>query len=83
MYPNFLKKKNGGFTGKSHSRSLAVNVMLSGLFVWWDWNLNSGLHTCKAGTLLLAPHLQFIVLWLFWRWGSCELFAQACLKPRD
>jgi hypothetical protein len=23
------------------------------------WGLNSGLSTCKAGTLLLEPHLQF------------------------
>jgi hypothetical protein len=36
---------------------------------WGDWDLNSGLHTCKAGTLLLKPHLQSILLWLFWRWG--------------
>jgi hypothetical protein len=21
------------------------------LFLWWYWGLNSGLHTCKAGTL--------------------------------
>jgi hypothetical protein len=30
--------------------------------------LNSGLHVCKAGALLLEPHLQSILLWLFWRW---------------
>jgi hypothetical protein len=23
---------------------------------------------CKAGTLQLEPHLQPILLWLFWRW---------------
>jgi hypothetical protein len=23
-----------------------------------DWGLNSGLHTCKAGTILLEAHLQ-------------------------
>jgi hypothetical protein len=32
------------------------------LFKWW-------LHACKADTLLLEPHLQSILLWLFWRWG--------------
>jgi hypothetical protein len=37
------------------------------LFFWWDWGLNSGLHACKGGTLLLEPHLQSILLWLFWR----------------
>jgi hypothetical protein len=25
--------------------------------------LNSGLHTCNAGVLLLEPHLQSILLW--------------------
>jgi hypothetical protein len=24
-------------------------------FFWWDWNLNLGLHTCKAVALLLEP----------------------------
>jgi hypothetical protein len=47
---------------------------------WWDWSLNSGLHTCKAGSLLFEAHLHPILLWLFWRWGSQELFAQAGLK---
>jgi hypothetical protein len=38
-------------------------------FFWWDCSLNSGFHTCKASTLLLEPHLQSILCWLFWRWG--------------
>jgi hypothetical protein len=50
------------------------------LFLWWDLGFNSGLYGCKAGTLLLEPHLQPILLWLFWRWGSHELFARAGLK---
>jgi hypothetical protein len=29
------------------------------------WCLNSGVHACKSGFLLLKPHLQFILLWLF------------------
>jgi hypothetical protein len=28
-----------------------------GLFFLWDCDLNSGLHTCKAGALVLEPHL--------------------------
>jgi hypothetical protein len=32
-------------------------------FFWWHWGLNLGLHTCKAGTLLLEPRLQSISLW--------------------
>jgi hypothetical protein len=38
--------------------------------------LNSGLCTCKAGTLLIGPNLQSIMLWLFWRWG---VFWTTCL----
>jgi hypothetical protein len=30
-------------------------------------SLNSGLKACKASALLLEPHLQSILLWLFWR----------------
>jgi hypothetical protein len=39
-----------------------------------DWGLISGLCACKAdageaGNLPLEPHLQSILLWLFWRQG--------------
>jgi hypothetical protein len=34
-------------------------------FFWWDGSLNSGLHTCEAGFLLLEPNLQFTLHWLF------------------
>jgi hypothetical protein len=27
-------------------------------FFLWDWGLNSGVHACKAGILLLEPQLQ-------------------------
>jgi hypothetical protein len=30
---------------------------------------------------MLKPHLQSILLRLFWRWGSLVLFAMAGLKP--
>jgi hypothetical protein len=32
-------------------------------------------------TLLSEPLLQSILLWLFWRWASCKLLAQAGLEP--
>jgi hypothetical protein len=35
------------------------------LFFWWNWPLNSGLHTCKEGILPLEPHFQPFLLWLF------------------
>jgi hypothetical protein len=50
-------------------------------FLLWDWGLNSGLCTCKAGSLLLEPHFQSILLcfFFFWRWGISRLFAWAGL----
>jgi hypothetical protein len=48
---------------------IPLGLVLLFLF-WWDCHLNSGLHTCKVGTLLLEPNLQSILLWLFWRWGG-------------
>jgi hypothetical protein len=49
------------------------DVMIVTKYRYWrergDWGLNLGLCTCKAGALLLEPHLQSILLWLFWRWG--------------
>jgi hypothetical protein len=40
--------------------------------------LNSGLHTCKAAALLLEPHLQPILLWLFLELGSASWVISAC-----
>jgi hypothetical protein len=53
----------------SLSKLFITVILYHNLFIYlWDWSLNSGLHTCKAGALPLEPHIQFIVLWLFWRW---------------
>jgi predicted naringenin-chalcone synthase len=35
--------------------------------------LNSGLQVYKVGALPLEPHLQSILLWLFWRWDLAGL----------
>jgi hypothetical protein len=50
------------------------------IFFWWDWALNSGLHTCKAGGLLLEPYFSpfYFLIWLFWRQGTCDLFCPHC-----
>jgi hypothetical protein len=45
-----------------------------------DWGLNAGLCTCKAGTLLLEPHVQSILLWLFWRGGLVNCFPGLALN---
>jgi hypothetical protein len=42
-------------------------------------SLNSEIHACKASSLRLEPHQQFILLWSFWRWGTCTVFAQSGL----
>jgi hypothetical protein len=48
------------------SRAKAENTEYFFFFSFWqDRGLNSGLRTCKTGTLLLEPLLQFILLWLF------------------
>jgi hypothetical protein len=49
-------------------------------FFLWNWGLNSGLHACKTGALLLEVHLQSILLWLFWRWGLTNYLAWASLE---
>jgi hypothetical protein len=46
------------------------------LFFWWDWDLNLGLHACKAGALPLV-HFALVILEM----RSQELFALSNLKP--
>jgi hypothetical protein len=46
----------------SHRHPEHGSSFFSFLFCW-DRGLNSGLHACKAGALLLQPHLQSILLY--------------------
>jgi hypothetical protein len=39
-----------------------------------------GLCTCKAGPLLLEPHLQYILFWLFWSWGLLNYLSRLALN---
>jgi hypothetical protein len=57
-----------------------LDLCLFFFFFLWDWSLNSGLCAYKVDTVMLEPHLQSILLWLFWRWKSHRLFAQAGLS---
>jgi hypothetical protein len=43
--------------------------------------LGSELHACKADTLPLDPHLQFILLCLFWRCDLANHLSGLALKP--
>jgi hypothetical protein len=38
------------------------NLLFSVVFFWWDWGLNLGLCTYKAGSLLLELHIRLILL---------------------
>jgi hypothetical protein len=42
--------------------------------------LNSGFHICKASILLLEPHLQSVLLWLFRRWGLSNYLPRLALN---
>jgi hypothetical protein len=44
-----------------------------GLHLFICQGLNSGLHACKAGSVLLEPCLQPFLLWLNWRYGPTFL----------
>jgi hypothetical protein len=51
-----------------------MHICIKGFF-WWNWGLNSGLHTCKAGTTAWAtPPFHFVLVIL--EMGSLELFAR-------
>jgi hypothetical protein len=43
-------------------------------FWWWYLGLNSGIGTCKMGSTPCDPHLNSILLWLFWKWGLVNYF---------
>jgi hypothetical protein len=49
------------------------------------WGLNLGLQTHKVDALLLESHLQFILLWLFWRWCLLNYLPELAsnLNPPD
>jgi hypothetical protein len=55
------------------------------VFFFLVGHLNIGLHAYKAGTLLLEPHFQSILLWLFWRWGLVNYLPRLAsnLDPPD
>jgi hypothetical protein len=48
----------------------------------WNWalNFNQGFLLEKAGPLPLEPYLQFILLWLFWRWGLWNYLPKLALN---
>jgi hypothetical protein len=47
---------------------------------WVERGLNSGLCTCKAGTLPLEPQLQFYFLVLMWLSSLCTQMAEGAIE---
>jgi hypothetical protein len=78
----FLASGLESYIGQSSLRQ-DYKIICPFLFLWgWGGEFKtSSLHACKAGTLLLEPNLLSILLWLFWKWGSHELFTRAGLEP--
>jgi hypothetical protein len=48
-----------------HTRQSIASFPDFFFLILWDWGLNSGLNTSKAGALLLGLCLQSILIWLF------------------
>jgi hypothetical protein len=61
---------------------VGLNIFLSVVSKWSQsvcWmNLGKvrGVLWNKAGSLWLEPHLQSILLWLLWRWGSPDYLSR-------
>jgi hypothetical protein len=56
----FMASHTAGSTG-THQHAQLLFFLLTFTF-WWDWGLNSELYPGKAGTLILEPQLQSILL---------------------
>jgi hypothetical protein len=49
-------------------------------FFRWDWGLNTGFCAFVNQMLYHLSIFNLFLPWLFWRWGSLQLFAQAGLE---
>jgi hypothetical protein len=71
-----------------NKNSLRIMNLFLCIFFFFRWGRGWELRAlhCKAGSLSLEPHLQFILLWLFWRWGLVKYFswlASNCHPPNQ
>jgi hypothetical protein len=69
LYPSFL-----------HIFCFLKFIFILFIYFLLKLGLNKGLHACKAGALMLGPHLQSILFWLFWRWGLLNYFPRLALN---
>jgi hypothetical protein len=61
--------------------SIPPYIFISLSFFLMNWSLNSVVHTCRAGTLPLVPHIQSIFSLVILEMVSHKLFAETGLKP--
>jgi hypothetical protein len=77
-----LRKKHVVRMALEHGDATLNTWPLGGLtffFLFWVWDLNSGLHACKSGTLPFS-HTSSILLWLFWTWGLVNYLPRLALN---
>jgi hypothetical protein len=55
-----VKKTRSLFLSMRSQMNNLLSSFFGGRGVGWDWDLKSGFHVCKAGTLPLKSHLQSI-----------------------
>jgi hypothetical protein len=67
---NFIVKPEVNSRIMNEFQVLILHLQHSAAFVCliyeWNWCLHSKLWDCKANALPLEPHIQCILLWLFW-----------------
>jgi hypothetical protein len=69
-FPSESKKKKDKINGDlSTGMGAPLRRFLFVFVFWWAWDLNLGLPTCKAGLLLLKPHLQSLKRFLMDKFG--------------
>jgi hypothetical protein len=67
-------------TGTYPRIGLILPAFFGGGVGWWVGFVKLRALCLQSRHSALEPHLQSILLWLFWR-SSHKLFAWACLKP--
>jgi hypothetical protein len=81
--PSVTKNKKGGrgVERAPYGRFFCAVIKWDVFFFWWDGGLNLGLLACKAGVLLLEPHLESVLVIL--EMGSFKLFAWTGLESQS
>jgi hypothetical protein len=73
-YKTPMSKNYNCFLIFPHHNQLHCNILSFFFFFFFG-----GTKVCKAGTLLFETHLQSILFWLFWKWGT---ILQCCCQTK-